>query len=126
MDLNQLRNRLFQKFSEKPYWGIPALNSELKQPDTYLRETLKEIAEQVKEGRYMNLWTLKGSYRMGGGGATGGAKKEEGDDDDEGEEDIKVDPSLVGIDFSDDELELGQGDEDEDEDEEEFDEVAMG
>jgi transcription initiation factor TFIIF subunit beta len=138
MDLNQLRNHLFQKFSEKPYWGIPALNAHLKQPDTYLREVLKEIAEQVKEGRYLNMWTLKESYRIGGGikSGNGNGNDNEAREDKDGDrdEDIKLDPELKDVVFDDADLEgLGvddgedddRDDDDDDDDDEEFDEVEM-
>lgn len=112
MDINQLRNRLFQLFNEKPYWGIPALKATLKQPDVYLREVLSEMAEQVKEGRYVNMWRLQDSFKVGE------AKAEEGGDGD-------VKPDLgADVDFDDEEDEEDEEDDGEDE-EEDFEEVLQ-
>jgi hypothetical protein len=58
MDEVQLTGRLFQCFNEKPYWGVPALKALLQQPDFWLREVLKKVADQIKEGPYANMWKL--------------------------------------------------------------------
>ena len=55
----ELTDKLFALFSEKPYWSIAALRQTLKQPDIWVREVLKGIADQVSQGTYINLWKLK-------------------------------------------------------------------
>ncbi len=63
LDRHDLIDRLFSLFSDKPYWGIPALRATLKQPDSWLREVLKDVAEPMKEGQYANMWRLKEGWR---------------------------------------------------------------
>ena len=65
LDRPELTDRLFALFSDKPYWGIPALKASLKQPDAWLREVLKDVAEPIKEGTYANMWALKEGWRVG-------------------------------------------------------------
>lgn len=112
MDEVQLTSRLFQCFNDKPYWGIPALKQLLQQPDSWLREVLKKVADQIKEGPYANMWKLKDSWKLdqaeGSKGKNGDADGEDEDDDEEdGDGDEKPD--------------LGWDDEDDDEDD--FEEV---
>jgi len=100
MDEVQLTGRLFQCFNEKPYWGVPALKALLQQPDFWLREVLKKVADQIKEGPYANMWKLKESWKLDKEEAPAGDGETE-------EEDQKPD---LGWD-------------DDDDDEEEFEEV---
>ena len=80
-----MTNRLFDLFSEKPYWSITALRNTLKQPDIWIREVLQEIGDQVKEGPYINLWKLKEVWQDVDGYLDGeeGKPDMEGDDDDD-------------------------------------------
>ncbi|WVF67388.1 hypothetical protein IAT40_002144 [Kwoniella sp. CBS 6097] len=113
LERHELTDRIFGLFKEKPYWGIPALKSVLKQPDSWLREVLRDVAEQIKEGRYMNMWQLKKSWRDDGDG--------DGDGDGEGVDrkpDIDQGEGGQGIGEDDDD---GEGEEDDDEDD--FEEV---
>lgn len=93
------------------------LKQELSQPDVWLREVLRDVAVQVKEGPYRDMWELKEALRMlGPGGKVGDVKgvKGEGGEQGEGDEDVERDS---------DGEEYGVGDlEDEDEDED-FEEV---
>ncbi|WWC64894.1 uncharacterized protein I303_107508 [Kwoniella dejecticola CBS 10117] len=122
LERHELTDRIFQLFKEKPYWGIPALKMTLKQPDGWLREVLRDVAEQIREGKYVNMWQLKRSWRGESGVGTGtGDNKQDVNlnmDVDLAEDDVK--PALGG---NDDENE-NEEDEDDDEDEEDdFEEV---
>jgi transcription initiation factor TFIIF subunit beta len=92
-------NKLFLLFSEKPYWGIPALKQTLQQPDAYIRECLSEIAVLITEGVYAHQWRLMDNYANGGVGeferkvgakdgmgVDGDEEEEEEEDDEDGEE----------------------------------------
>ena len=94
LDRHDLTDRLFSLFSEKPYWGIPALKSTLKQPDVWLREVLKDVAEPIKEGQYTNMWALKDAWRVGVG-----VKGENGEGDGDGEGMMETDLEDEGEDF---------------------------
>lgn len=101
MDEVQLTSRLFQCFNDKPYWGIPALKALLQQPDFWLREVLKKVADKITEGPYANMWKLKESWKLdklegdsapmaktgSGGGEDEDQKPDLGWDDDDDEED---------------------------------------
>ncbi|WRT69936.1 uncharacterized protein IL334_006927 [Kwoniella shivajii] len=116
LERHELTDRIFSLFKEKPYWGIPALKMTLKQPDSWLREVLKDVAEQIKEGRYVNMWQLKKSWRDGEG---------EGDTEigAEGESDVKGEGDEVGEGFDQKPI-INEDDLDEDEDEDDdFEEV---
>ncbi|WVQ94984.1 hypothetical protein IAU59_002076 [Kwoniella sp. CBS 9459] len=121
LERHELTDRIFGLFKEKPYWGIPALKSVLKQPDSWLREVLRDVAEQIKEGRYMNMWQLKKSWRDGLGrvedaaSAGGTPTAADSDEGEAGDRDRKPDiASELGGDNEDDE---------EDDDEDDFEEV---
>ncbi|WVW86479.1 hypothetical protein I302_108527 [Kwoniella bestiolae CBS 10118] len=112
LERHELTDRIFSLFKEKPYWGIPALKVTLRQPDGWLREVLRDVAEQIREGKYVNMWQLKKSWR--------GDAKDEGTGEGEGEGEGDVKPSIGG----DEEMGDGQEEEEEDEDEEDdFEEV---
>ncbi|WVQ81721.1 hypothetical protein IAT38_003846 [Cryptococcus sp. DSM 104549] len=76
LERHELTDRIFQCFREKPYWGVPALKATLKQPDGWLREVLRDVAEQIKEGQYMNMWQLKDNWKEDGGSGKSGVKSE--------------------------------------------------
>ena len=102
-----LRDRLFALFREKPYWNISVLKAELNQPDVWLRDVLKDVAVQVKEGPYRDMWQLKEALRMLGPGAKPEDVKPDGTAKEEDEEEE-----------TEDELDAGEGDFDEDDFEE--------
>lgn len=94
-DRHLLRDRLFALFREKPYWNISVLKAELNQPDVWLREVLRDVAVQVKEGPYRDMWQLKEALRMLGPGVKAGDVKDvtlkgeegaDGDGDGDGDE----------------------------------------
>lgn len=110
-----LRDALFDRFREKPYWNISVLKETLKQPDVWLREVLRDVAEQVKEGPYRDMWRLKEALRALGPGVKGedvkSIKGEQEEDGGEGEEE-ETDDDMLG----------GEGDDDFDEDD--FEEIV--
>lgn len=102
MERHELTDRIFQCFRDHPYWALGALKQTLEQPDAWLREVLRDVAEQVKEGQYQGYWQLKPVWREDAwkGGENGESVKsevkEEGDvkpdideDDDEDEDDLE-------------------------------------
>lgn len=108
MDEVQLTSRLFQCFNDKPYWGVPALKGLLQQPDFWLREVLKKVADQIKEGPYANMWKLKDSWKLD--------KPDAGDV-------AMVRSNSGGGEDEDQKPDLGWGEDDDEDDEEDFEEV---
>lgn len=95
LDKNELTDRLFQLFSERPYWSIAALKARLQQPDMWLREVLKDVAEVITGGHYANMWQLKEDWK---GNGEGEAKAEaDGDDDDDDEDEDESDLEEVQL-----------------------------
>lgn len=88
MERKDLHQRLFALFTEKPYWSITALKATLQQPDTWLREVLKDVAVLNREGQYANMWELKEDWKDAGGGDSKPAVDEgdKGQDDSSDEE----------------------------------------
>ncbi|KAL0255375.1 hypothetical protein I308_100179 [Cryptococcus tetragattii IND107] len=102
LERHELTDRIFQCFRDHPYWALGALKQTLEQPDAWLREVLRDVAEQVKEGQYQGYWQLKPVWREDAwkGGENGESVKnevkEEGDvkpdideGDDEDEDDLE-------------------------------------
>ncbi|KAK6909216.1 hypothetical protein I203_103233 [Kwoniella mangroviensis CBS 8507] len=119
LERHELTDRIFALFKEKPYWGIPALKATLKQPDGWLREVLRDVAEQIREGKYVNMWQLKKTWR-GGGDSQGKVEDTEG----KGEEDVK--PGVIDNEDGDEnmnEVDEGEDDDDDEDDEDDFEEV---
>jgi transcription initiation factor TFIIF subunit beta len=92
MERRDLQQRLFQLFNEKPYWSITALKATLQQPDTWLREVLKDVAVLNREGQYANMWELSENWKdVGGGDSKPAVDKEDEDSSDEEEEEEEED-----------------------------------
>lgn len=96
MERHELTDRLFALFNEKPYWSITALKATLQQPDTWLREVLKDVATLIREGKYANMWELKENWKEAGGDTKPDVKDGE-DESDEEEEDEDDDLELVEV-----------------------------
>ena len=91
---NELLDLLISQFSQAPYWSLKSLNEHVKQPQSYLKQTLSEIANLVRNGPYSGMWALKQEFKQGGTGggnslegqrqevetSSGRVKKEEGED----------------------------------------------
>lgn len=63
---NELLDLLFPLFAQAPYWHLRALNDHVQQPQTYLRETLNEVAILVPKGPYAQMWASGPSTRARG------------------------------------------------------------
>ena len=88
MPHNELLDLLISQFSLAPYWSLKSLNEHVKQPQTYLKQTLAEIANLVRNGPYAGMWALKQEFKQGSnedasnrsgtsGNGAGSVKKEE-------------------------------------------------
>ncbi|KAJ8292187.1 Transcription initiation factor IIF subunit beta [Rhodotorula toruloides] len=63
MEKPALLDEIFTRFSSAPYWSFRTLNDHLRQPQTYLREVLGEVAHLVPKGPYANMWALKPEFK---------------------------------------------------------------
>ncbi|GAA6009048.1 hypothetical protein JCM11491_005726 [Sporobolomyces phaffii] len=85
MPHNELLDLLISQFSQAPYWTLKSLNEHVKQPQTYLKQTLSEVANLVRNGPYAGHYCLKPELKQGADLSTGqlstsgvsGVKKEE-------------------------------------------------
>eukprot|EP00753_Platysulcus_tardus_P019133 PLAT7058.2.p1 GENE.PLAT7058.2~~PLAT7058.2.p1 ORF type:complete len:325 (-),score=73.17 PLAT7058.2:100-1035(-) len=57
-----LRSRLFALFEDKQYWTFKELNYRLHQPDSYLKDHLRKVAEYHKSGPNRNHYSLRSQY----------------------------------------------------------------
>lgn len=60
---NELLDVLFKLFEEYEYWSLKGLKGRTKQPESYLKEVLDEIADLIKKGPYSMKYSLKPEYR---------------------------------------------------------------
>ncbi|BEI84495.1 hypothetical protein CcaverHIS002_0410990 [Cutaneotrichosporon cavernicola] len=100
MERKELNQRLFQLFGEKPYWSITALKATLQQPDTWLREVLKDVAVLNREGQYANMWELKDNWKDAEGDTkptVDDVDKAEDDSDEEEESDDEDELEQVDV-----------------------------
>ncbi|GAA5899662.1 transcription factor IIF subunit TFG2 [Sporobolomyces salmoneus] len=120
MPHNELLDLLINQFSQAPYWSLKSLNEHVKQPQTYLKQTLGEIANLVRAGPYVGMYALKPEFKRGDEGGGGnqqpmagpsGVKKEEDAGGPSGEGGFRV-KKEEGFD------EQGGGQDDEDDDDE--------
>lgn len=74
LEKTELLDLLFPLFEQAPYWHAKTLGEHTKQPVTYLKEVLAEVAVLVRAGPYAGMWTLKPEYKNQ---ADRTAKKEE-------------------------------------------------
>ncbi|KAK4052605.1 hypothetical protein OIO90_004233 [Microbotryomycetes sp. JL221] len=70
----ELMDLLFQHFEQAPYWHIRSLSERLKQPQTWLREVLTQVAEVVPRGPYNGMWKLKAGFSANGGTVPGSSE----------------------------------------------------
>ncbi|CAG8613820.1 9264_t:CDS:2 [Dentiscutata heterogama] len=59
---NELIDSLFGAFEKYAYWTFKGLKDYVKQPESYLKEVLNEIAILDKKGHYNNCYHLKPEY----------------------------------------------------------------
>ena len=60
---NELLDMIQDCFKEYRYWGLKTLRDKLRQPESYLRQTLELVAQQVRQGPQANTWQLKKEFR---------------------------------------------------------------
>jgi transcription initiation factor TFIIF subunit beta len=58
----ELLDRLYQCFRKYRYWSLRALKNELKQPETFIKETLETIATLIRSGDFAMNYKLKDEY----------------------------------------------------------------
>lgn len=63
MDRNELTQLLTEAFKEYEYWHVPNLRARVKQPDAYIREVLKEIADYIPAGDFAGTFRLNNDTR---------------------------------------------------------------
>jgi transcription initiation factor TFIIF subunit beta len=62
MSQQDLLDRLYQCFRRYKYWSLRALKNELKQPETFIKETLENIAVLIRSGDFAMNYKLKDDY----------------------------------------------------------------
>ncbi|KAK2740750.1 hypothetical protein FQN57_005982 [Myotisia sp. PD_48] len=63
MPQNELLDLIYGCFRRHKYWPFKSLKAELKQPETYLKQTLEIVAHLVKTGDFAMTWELKPEAR---------------------------------------------------------------
>lgn len=63
MPQNELLDLIYSCFRRYKYWPFRSLKAELKQPETYLKQTLEIVAHLVKSGDFAMTWELKPEAR---------------------------------------------------------------
>jgi len=61
---DQLLDKIFECFKEYPHWGLRTLKDRLRQPESYLKETLSKVAELVKSGPFALNYRLKPEFQQ--------------------------------------------------------------
>jgi transcription initiation factor TFIIF subunit beta len=59
MPQNELLDHIFECFRNYRYWPFKTLKARLRQPETYLKQTLEMVAHLVKSGDFAMTWELK-------------------------------------------------------------------
>lgn len=109
MPQNELLDLIFACFREYNYWSMKALRQRLRQPESYLRETLEKVADLAKSGRFAMHWTLKPESKpmdhidgsdgiaptqMDGMDGADDSEAADLDDDDDDDDDLKMEDVL--------------------------------
>lgn len=63
MSLDLLLDEIVKCFKQYEYWSLKAFKAHLKQPESYLKETLENIATLHKRGPMTGKWQLKAETR---------------------------------------------------------------
>lgn len=56
---DEIKKLVFQCFHQHKYWNLKGLLQEIRQPEVYLKEILKELCILNRSGKYNNLYQLK-------------------------------------------------------------------
>jgi transcription initiation factor TFIIF subunit beta len=63
MPQNELIDLIYDCFREYKYWPFKGLKARLRQPESYLKQTLEMVAHLVKSGDFAMTWELKPEAR---------------------------------------------------------------
>ena len=64
MPQNELLDLIMKCFREYKYWPLKALKDRLKQPEAYLKSTLENVAQLIRQGPFAMKWQLKPEMRL--------------------------------------------------------------
>lgn len=89
LDKTVVLQELFKLFREHKYWGLRDLRIRLRQPESWVKENLEEIAVMHRHGDFNGKWELKDTLKTDDGllNASGEAPKAEDSDIDMKSED---------------------------------------
>uniref|UniRef100_K3X0Z8 Uncharacterized protein n=1 Tax=Globisporangium ultimum (strain ATCC 200006 / CBS 805.95 / DAOM BR144) TaxID=431595 RepID=K3X0Z8_GLOUD len=65
MSKDELKNLVFHHFEEREYWPLKELNYHCRQPESFLKEVLKEICVYHRKGPNKSCYELKPQYKDG-------------------------------------------------------------
>ncbi|CEG37117.1 transcription initiation factor iif subunit beta-like [Plasmopara halstedii] len=65
MSKDELKNLVFHHFEERDYWPLKELNYHCRQPESLLKEILKEICVYHRKGPNKSCYELKPQYKDG-------------------------------------------------------------
>ncbi|GAB9468476.1 hypothetical protein Gpo141_00005792 [Globisporangium polare] len=65
MSKDELKNLVFHHFEERDYWPLKELNYHCRQPESFLKEVLKEICVYHRKGPNKSCYELKPQYKDG-------------------------------------------------------------
>ncbi|DAZ97085.1 TPA: hypothetical protein N0F65_001269 [Lagenidium giganteum] len=67
MSKDELKNLVFHHFEEREFWPLKELNYHCRQPESFLKEVLKEICVYHRKGPNKSCYELKPQYKDGKG-----------------------------------------------------------
>ena len=121
MSQEALLDRLYQCFRRYRYWSLKALRNELRQPESFIKETLEGIATLIRSGDFAMQYALKPQYADLASGGDAAVKEEIG----VVESEVGEDGEAGSSDFDGDGVDGSDGDDDLDGEGEGFEDVAM-
>jgi len=65
MDRDALISRLYELFEMKEHWSLKEFREKLSQPESYLRQVLKEIATYNLDGPMAGTWVMNSDSKEG-------------------------------------------------------------
>ncbi|GLE01970.1 hypothetical protein PINS_up010808 [Pythium insidiosum] len=65
MSKDELKNLVFHHFEEREFWPLKELNYHCRQPESFLKEILKEICVYHRKGPNKSCYELKPQYKSG-------------------------------------------------------------
>ena len=111
MEQGELIDRIYQCFRRYRYWSLKALKNELRQPESFIKQTLESIAVLVRSGDFAMNYKLRDEYAV-----TANIRDEE----------VKEETAMVKSEDEGSEAEDGEMEEEEEGEGEDFEDVEMG